>query len=122
MKAIADVKALIPRYKSDSEQQFALLGAIILRDALGIEVAEMRYEPCRWAIPGGHYTPDWLAILDDGRVVFIEVKGSKKQRNYRDARSKLRAAAAMYPFFSWCETVEEDGWRVEMVKEALADD
>jgi len=115
MKAIADVQALIPRYRSDSEQQFAFLGAIIMRDALGIEVIEMRYEPCRWAIPGGHYTPDFLCVMSQGQIVFVEVKGSRKQRNYRDARSKLRAAAAMYPWFTWCEAVEEDGWRLEVL-------
>ena len=116
MKAIADVEALIPRYKSDSEQQFASLGAIILRDALGIEVVEMRYEPCRWAIPGGHYMPDFLCVMSQGQIIFVEVKGSKKQKGYRDARSKLRAAAEIYPFFSWVEVVEEDNWRVEVLR------
>jgi len=109
------VAALIPQYKSSTEQQFSLLGAAILREALGAAVAAMFYEPCRWKIPGGHYTPDFLAILDTGQVVFIEIKGSRKQRNYRDARSKLRAAADVYRMFVWCEVVEEDGWRVEVL-------
>jgi|GEM_PF-5088163 len=115
MKAIADVKALIPRYKSSTEEKFALFGAVILQEALDTEVVAIFYEPVRWKIPGGHYTPDWLCLLETGMVVFVEVKGSKRQKGYRDARSKLRAAAAMYPWFTWCEAVEEDGWLVEVL-------
>jgi len=115
MKGIADVDTLIPRYKSSSEQQFSLLGQAILREAFDAAVVVMFYEPVRWKIPGGHYTPDWLCLMETGMVVFVEVKGSKKQEGYRDARSKLRAASAMYPFVTWCEVVEEDGWRVEVL-------
>ena len=115
MQAQADAESLTPRYKSGSEQQFSLLGAAILREAFDVSVAAMFYEPVRWKIPGGHYTPDWLAIMENGTVIFVEIKGSRKQRNYRDARSKLRAAAELYPFFTWCEVVEADGWRVEVL-------
>jgi len=115
MKAIADTKALIPRYKSGSEQQFSLLGAAILREAFDAAVVAMFYEPVRWKIPGGQYTPDWLCLMETGMVVFVEVKGSKKQKGYRDARSKLRAVQAMYPFFTFVEVVEENGWQVEVI-------
>jgi len=53
--------------------------------------------------------------METGMVVFVEVKGSKKQKGYRDARSKLRAVQAMYPFFTFVEVVEEDGWLVEVL-------
>lgn len=115
MKAIADAGSLIPRYKSDSERQFACLGCTLLGAHLGAKVMLLLYEPCRWVISGGHYTPDFMAVLEDGRVVFVEIKGTKKQRNYRDARSKLRAAATIYPIFTWAEAVEEDGWSVEVL-------
>ena len=114
-QAKAKVEALIPRFKSSSEQQFSLLGPAILREAFDVPVVAMLYEPVRWKIPGGHYTTDFMAILDNGEVVFVEVKGSRKQRNYRDARSKLRAAAATYPMFTWCEVVEQEGWWVEVL-------
>jgi len=115
MDARANVTALAPQYKSGSEEQFALLGRAILREHFDAAVLLMLYEPCRWKIPGGHYTPDWMAILGTGMVVFVEVKGSRKQKGYRDARSKLRAAAEIYSAFVWCECVEQDGWRVEVI-------
>ena len=115
MKAIADVEALIPQYKSDTEEKFAQIGGVLLGAHFGQNVIVLQYEPCRWKIPGGQYLPDFMAVLANGAVVLVEVKGSRKQRNYRDARSKLRAAAAMYPMFTWCEVVESYGWRVEVL-------
>lgn len=115
MKAIADVKALIPQYKSKAEGTFAGFNTVFWHAYLGSDLVLLLYEPCRWAISGGHYTPDFMAVLEDGRMVFVEVKGSKKQRNYRDARSKLRAAVEIYPFFTWIEVVEENGWPVEVL-------
>jgi len=115
MKAMANVEALIPSYKSGAETEFAGIGIALLGAHFWTEVMLLLYEPCRWAIPGGHYTPDFMAVLQDGRVVFVEIKGSKKQRNYRDARSKLRAAQAVYPMFIWVEVVQEDGWALEVL-------
>lgn len=115
MKARADVEALVLKYKSNSERKFATFAVALIGTHFGYDVMWMEYEPIRLKIPGGHYTPDFMAILRDGTAVFVEVKGSRKQRNYRDARSKLRAAAEIYPFFTWCECVEEEGWKVEVI-------
>ena len=113
--AIADVYALIPDYKSGAEQTFAGFGGMYWRANFGNDLMLLLYEPCKWKIAGGWYTPDFMAIMEDGNVVFVEVKGSKRQRNYRDARSKLRAAAATYPMFTWVEVVQEGGWQVEVL-------
>ena len=115
MDAIADVKTLIPVYKSHCERRFSGLGATLLAAHFGAECLRFDYEPLRFKVPGGFYTPDWLCLLSDGRVILAEVKGSRKQKNYRDARSKLRAAKAMYPWWVWCEVVESEGWTVEVI-------
>lgn len=115
MDAKANAAALVPQYKSGSERQFALLGRAILREHFDVAVAAMFYEPCRWKIPGGNYTSDFMAVMEDGRIVLVEVKGSRKQKGYRDARSKLRAVAEIYQFFTWIECVEQDGWTVEVI-------
>ena len=115
MKATADVTTLIPVYKSHCERRFAGLGATLLGAHFGAECLRFDYEPLRFKVPGGFYTTDWLALLADGRVVFVEVKGSKKQKGYRDARSKLRAAAEIYCWWTWVEVVEQDGWTVEVI-------
>lgn len=111
-QAIADIEALVPHYKSQTERTFANLGPTLLGAHFGAEVMLMLYEPLRFALPGGHYTPDFQVVLSDGRVCFVEVKGSKKQTGYTSTRIKLRAAQVMHPYWTWCEVVEEDGWLV----------
>ena len=75
----------------------------IIEGATGQAVVLTMYEPVTFHIPGSNYTPDFLHILADGEQCFVEVKGSKAQRGYRDARAKLRAAADVFPFYSWFE-------------------
>lgn len=85
----------------------------------GLRVESMQYEPFSINLPGGSYTPDFLVVLDNGMMVLVEVKMSKKARGYRDTRSKLRAAAAMYPWFIWIEARwsgrREDSWTIEHI-------
>lgn len=104
-KAKANVAALLKQFKSDQEAAFAQVALALLADEFGAPVARLDYEPVSWNLPGNRYTPDFMATLADGRVLWIEVKGSKKQSNYRDARSKLREAAAIYPQFTWVEAM-----------------
>lgn len=104
-EARANLQNLIPRYKSKAEEDWSVFGPMFLYDEFDERVQIMHYEPVTFNIPGGQYKPDFLAILQSGRVVIIEVKASKKQRNYRDARSKLRAAASLFPFFTFVEAI-----------------
>lgn len=101
--ARADVAALAPTYKSAAEEWWANMGPIIIGDELGSPVVDARYEPLALRIPGGSYKFDFYYLLADGREVALEVKGSKRQKNYRDARSHLRAAAEWWPQWTWYE-------------------
>ena len=96
--ALADVDKLFSKFKSKIEEAFWRDGILVLSACPALEggVARMDYEPESFNIPGGRYTPDFRAIMDNGLIVFVETKGSRKQRGYRDARSKLRAAAARH--------------------------
>ena len=104
--AIADLTALIPEYKSKTEEQWAQLGDAILADELGVPVAVQYYEPVAFYIPSGRYKPDFAHFLEDGRIVFVEVKASKKQKGYRSSRQKLRETANVYPMFTWVMAVK----------------
>lgn len=104
-KAKANVGALFRQFKSSQEGAFAQVAHALLADEFGLAVERLDYEPVTWNLPGNRYTPDFVAILEDGRIVHIEVKGSRKQRGYRDARSKLREAAAMHPEYTWVEAI-----------------
>lgn len=119
--ARANVANLLPRFDSNAEAWWDTYGAPIIADELGCAVTLSQFHPLTFHLPGGNYTPDFLHILTDGRLVLVEVKGSQQQKNYRDARSKLRAAAAIYPWATWYEVrgcggdfemelIEEETW------------
>jgi len=74
-------------------------------------VATMLYEWQSFKLPGASYTPDFLCIMQSGTLVYIEVKESKFQGSYRDSRSKLRAAAALNPWFYFVMAVWKKGTR-----------
>lgn len=116
MTALADVAALTRQYRSKTETYWADIGEVYIADEFNARVVDQRYEPVSLAIPGGKYTPDFLYILETGQTVFVEVKGSKRQKNYRDARSKLRAAAEVYPFWTFVEAVGgRTGFELEVI-------
>jgi len=104
-KAKANVGALFRQFKSSQEGAFAQVAHALLADEFGLAVERLDYEPVTWHLFGNNYTPDFVATLEDGRIVHVAVKGSRKQRGYRDARSKLREAAAMYPEYTWVEAI-----------------
>ncbi len=112
----ANIEALIPRYRSKAEEDWALIGSIIIADETGQGVRLCLYEPITFRLLGNKYTPDFQYILEDGAIVFVEVKGSKKQKNYRDSRSKLRAAAETHPYFQWYMAVGKGtDWELERI-------
>ena len=114
--ARANVDRLVDPYRSGVEREWSTVGSLLLEDELGTSVALTLYEPFVVNLPGGRFTPDFLHILDDGRLVFCEVKVSKRQKNYRDARSKLRAAACLHPWALWLEARRPRGnWEIEVL-------
>lgn len=116
--AIADLSKLIPVYDSKAEEWWAEKGAWLLGDEIGCPVVDTYYHAVTVHLAGERYTPDFLHLLRDGRLVFVEVKGSTKQKGYRDARSKLRAASVMFRWATWYEAiVGRDGWeRLELIR------
>jgi len=61
------------------------------------------YEWFSFRLPGGSYTPDFSVLTIGGKWICFEIKGSYNQSNYRDARSKIRAAASLNPWFQFFE-------------------
>ena len=116
--ARANLAALIDPYRSETEREWAE-GNGMLYVSLefdGARVLRMDYEPETFNLPGEKYTPDFRCILETGRVIFVEIKGSKKQKGYRDARSKLRAAAELNPMYTFVEAVGgAGGFELEVI-------
>lgn len=109
----ADLSALIPEYKSRTEAEWARVGDLILMDEFQKQVVVQMYEPVAFYVPSGRYKPDFMHILEDGTMIFVEVKGSKKQKGYRSSRQKLREAANVFPMFTWVMAVK--GWEIEVL-------
>jgi hypothetical protein len=103
--ARANMGQLVPTFDSKAEAWWDRYGATIIADECDTAVALTQYHPFTLHIPGGNYTPDWLHILSDGRLVVVEIKGSTKQRGYRDARSKLRSAAETFRWLTFYEAI-----------------
>jgi hypothetical protein len=115
--AKANIAKLMPAYKSNAEADFARLGPAIMQEHLGQPVALTQYEPLSFCLPGGRYTPDFLIIAQDGSLALVEVKASKREKGYRDARSKLRAAAALCRWARFYEVIiDRTGWNVEEIE------
>lgn len=102
-------------YRSTTEQRWAIQGRAIMGALIGQPVHIELYEPVTLKLPGGSYTPDFLYVFDDGLTAFVEVKGSTKQRGYRDARAKLRAAAELYAIWDFYEVRPGATWTVEKI-------
>jgi hypothetical protein len=109
-----DMLAFFLAGRSNSECRWAALGKATIEDEFDSAVVFAGYEWMSFKLPGGSYTPDWDYRLADGRWVLVEVKANVKQSNYRDARSKLRAAAALNPWFDFVEVMAEKGGGFEL--------
>lgn len=102
---------------SGTEQKWSgYLGSAAIEDKFG-PIIFVGYNWFSFKLPGGFYTPDYCYFLESGQWVIVEIKGSKRQANYRDARSKLRAAATLNPWHIFVEAMPKDGvFQLEIIK------
>lgn len=102
--------------ESREEVRWRSEGIPQIEQHFGLKVVVDRSKAYSFKLPGGVYTPDFFYILEDGQRVHVEVKGSKRQPNYRDARSKIRIAATLYWWDVFCEVRWENReWTVERI-------
>ena len=77
----------------------------------------LMYEPCSlWVSGGFRYTPDFLIIMPDGRLAFVETKGSFRLQSHSRARLAFADASTRNPcfLFVWAkESKKHDGFSVE---------
>lgn len=64
------------------------------------EIVEWWFECMTFRVGAGrtHYRPDFVALLADGSIEAIEVKG---RHIWDDAKVKFKTAAMLYPFARW---------------------
>ena len=77
----------------------------------------LMYEPCSlWVSGGFRYTPDFLVIMPDGRLAFVETKGCFRLQSHSRARLAFADASTRNPgfLFVWAkENRKHDGFSVE---------
>jgi hypothetical protein len=81
------------------------------------EIARWWREPVKLRLAGRtFYTPDFLVMMPDDRLVFGETKGRMRE----DAAVKIKVATELYPCFGWLLVYREGrhGWRVHRVTAA----
>lgn len=74
------------------------------------------FEAIKLSLGGGvWWTPDFAVIERvDEPLNFYECKGSWKSRNQRDARTRIKIAAGMYPHWTFTGVTREGGeWKFE---------
>ena len=65
------------------------------------------YEPKQFHLVGFKYTPDFIGVTEDLKIVAVEVKG--EYRNRRASRMAWRSMAATYPSATFCWLEWKDG-------------
>lgn len=73
-----------------------------------------QYEPCSFRLPGRlRYRPDFVRWTAGGRPVFIELKPARDGviagKNARDTITRLKSAAAAFPWAEWLLVKGERG-------------
>jgi hypothetical protein len=117
-------------YDSEAEKIFATNAALVMWAGLQVVVHEVRHHPVTFHLPGNsRYTPDFRIRTSAGNYM-IEIKPGdriskagkviKPGKNRRDARSKLRAAAELFPEYTFIEarlrsTKEPLNWELETI-------
>lgn len=105
-----DVVGFFLNARSNEEKEWNQFGKQLVEAETGNKALFAGYEWLSFKLPGGSYTPDWAYFMSDGSWVFVEIKASKFQKGYRDARSKLRAAATLNPWFVFYEAMRDRGF------------
>lgn len=106
-------------FQSRTEETFFEEGAAWIHAAYNKPVLAMFYEWVSFNLPSSTYTPDFMVMLTDHSLVFVEVKGSKNQRHYLPTRYKVRVAASLNPFFRFCiatPTPRSNGWDIDRIE------
>lgn len=106
-------------FQSKTEEAFFNNGRIFIEEAYDTRVIGMFYEWISFNLPSSVYTPDFMVLLENGLLLFTEVKGSKKQRHYQQSRYKVRIAASLNPFFRFAMATPVDKhysiWEIDKI-------
>lgn len=106
-KMRAKAQAHIQGRMNGTETNFARF----LQERQFLHVASYKFESVKLRLADNtYYTPDFMAIGEDGYITFYEVKGFWRD----DARVKIKVASELYPEFAFVAVQWKGGeWKFE---------
>lgn len=115
-----ELKALVDfanrPYDSRIEEEWHNSGSIYLVHYFNQNCIRTDYQPITFNLPGKiSYTPDFLHILADGRVIICEIKNSPKNKGYQTTLNKIKTAQEIYPYFIYIIAFAELGWEIRKI-------
>lgn len=116
-KVVEGWAAFLLKAESLEEKRWQTMGIPLLEDHYGMKIKLWKPKAFSFKLPGGSYSPDFFYIFENGMRLHIEVKANKFQANYRDARSKILAAATLYWFDNFMMVTRgvANGWDLEEI-------
>ncbi len=106
-------KVIKPR---QNKTEAAYEGWLSVRRLVG-DIHGYAFQPCRWQLAERcSYQPDFMVCYPEGRIDFVDCKGTKGDRYWieEDSKIKIRCCAEKYRMFGWVITWCVKGeWREE---------
>ena len=114
--AVANIRALDPPKRSKVESAWEQVGPVYIAAEFEARVVWTAYEPVSLRLPGGWYKVDFVHVLETGQMVFVEVKSRRGGYGYTNSRTKIHAAAEVYPFWTFVQaTGNSRGFELETI-------
>lgn len=102
--------------ESSFEKRWLQFDKVVIEDYFGGEVQIIKPKVLSFNLPANTYTPDFMYVMKNGDIVFVEVKGSPFQQGYRDSIAKLRMCATLNYYWKFIMVMPDkeskNGWKV----------
>jgi hypothetical protein len=84
---------------------------------LGSSIAKIVYEPFILTLYTGEktlkYTPDFYVMTEDNQILFVEVKASRRAKDFYYTRARLQACSIKFPEFGWVIAIQKSRSKTE---------
>lgn len=98
---------------SKTEKEFFDKHQEILQQMFEAKVIDIRYEELVIKTETQSFLADFVAVLEDGKIVVIEVKASTHQYGYGSSVTRFKAVAASFPYFWYVLAVKKPTWTLK---------
>lgn len=106
-----------PGAMDPTEELWQKQGDDALLKEFGKKTVWREHEPVTFNKAKIKYTPDFMHVMEDGEVIFIEVKASRFGKSYGASRVRARLMANTFSMFGFYEALRSKGqWAITQIK------